>query len=100
MLDLRYHGTGRKMLMTAAVECQGFSGYVPGELQADFDQINLMTYDMAGGWSAETWYNSPLMNGDSVKGLDGDVLPSTDQFIGKVDEECRRRRNSGSASAA
>jgi len=68
--------------MTAAVECQGFSDMF-AEVQADFDQINLMTYDMAGGWSAETWYNSPLMNANAVKGLDGDVLPATDQFVSK-----------------
>jgi len=68
--------------MTAAVECQGFSDMF-GELQSDFDQINLMTYDMAGPWSAETWYNSPLMNRDMVKGVDGEVLPSTDKFVAR-----------------
>ena len=73
---------GAKMEMTAAVECGGFSN-VFGELQADFDQINLMTYDMAGGWSQETWYNSPLLNANALKGLDGDLLPSTDQFVAR-----------------
>jgi len=71
-----------KMQITAAVECGGFSN-VFGELKDDFDQLNLMTYDMAGPWSAETWYNSPLHNAKAVKGLDGDPLPATDEFVAK-----------------
>lgn len=70
------------MLITAAVECEGFPKTF-GAVQNDFNQLNLMTYDMAGGWSAETWYNSPLTNAKTVKGLDGGVLPATDQFVAK-----------------
>jgi chitinase len=74
-------GAGRPpKLITAAVECQGpTEAFAP--VQGDFDQLNLMTYDMAGSWSDEIWYNSPLMNGAGVRGIDGELLPSTDQFV-------------------
>lgn len=48
-------------LLTAAVATQ--PGLVAA-LQHQFDQVNLMTYDLAGPWPGwATWFNSPLHDG-------------------------------------
>jgi chitinase len=51
------------------------AGAPPGVLasvQSQFDQINLMTYDLSGPWSGwVTWFNAPIYNG----GLKFDCMP-------------------------
>ncbi|HTV39612.1 MAG TPA: glycoside hydrolase family 18 protein [Candidatus Sulfotelmatobacter sp.] len=32
-------------------------------MQNQFDQINIMTYDLSGTWLGATWYNSPIFDG-------------------------------------
>lgn len=48
-------------------------------LQSQFDQINIMTYDLAGPWGGwVTWFNSPIYDG-------GYRLPSTGALVPSVD---------------
>ena len=51
-------------------------------LQSQFDQINVMTYDLAGpypGWV--TWFNSPLYDGGFRFPSTGGLVPSSDGAI-------------------
>lgn len=49
------------LLLTAAV---GWNDAVFGPIVDQFDQINLMTYDLSGAWDGwETWHNAPLHDG-------------------------------------
>lgn len=51
-------------------------------LQAQFDQINLMTYDLSGpygGWV--TWFNSPLYDGGYRFPSSGNLVPSVDGAV-------------------
>jgi len=59
------------------------------QLQNNFDQINIMTYDMSGpyqGWV--TWHNSPLYNG-------GYTFPSTNGPVPSVDNEVNSMISTG-----
>lgn len=50
------------------------------DLQSDFDQINVMTYDMAGPWPGWiSWHNAPLFSGDQHL-PDGMELPSMQSY--------------------
>ncbi|MBI4387017.1 MAG: hypothetical protein HY551_06515 [Elusimicrobia bacterium] len=61
-------------------------------LQNQFDQINVMTYNMAGPWSGwPTWHNAPLYNGDYR-------FPSTGQPISSVDGKLQEFLNAGIAA--
>lgn len=66
-------------LITSAV------GVTPAAYQpilADVDQINIMTYDMAGTWPGwETWYNSCLSNGGRNFRSVAKPLPSTEDMV-------------------
>ena len=51
-------------------------------IQSDLDQINVMTYDLAGpypGW--ETWFNSPLFDGGAMFPNSSRRLPSIDAAV-------------------
>ena len=51
-------------------------------LQNQFDQINLMTYDLAGPWPGwVTWFNSPLFDGGYRFSSTGGLIPSTDGMV-------------------
>jgi len=56
-----------RLLLTAAVgvgKATADAAYdIPG-LSKNLDFINLMTYDMHGGWDGETGHNSPLVSGN------------------------------------
>jgi chitinase len=46
-------------------------------LQDQFDQINVMTYDISGTWEGwETWHNAPLHNGGLLFASNKQPLPS------------------------
>ena len=52
-------------------------------LQNQFDQINVMTYDMLGtstGWV--TWFNAPIYNGGYRFAINGNLIPCADTLIG------------------
>jgi chitinase len=62
------------MLLTVAA---GWNQAMYSQVAPLFDQINLMTYDMAGPWQGwETWFNSPLSNGGHTFASTGQPLPS------------------------
>ncbi|HVV74081.1 MAG TPA: glycoside hydrolase family 18 protein, partial [Verrucomicrobiae bacterium] len=51
-------------------------------LQDRFDQINLMTYDLAGPWPGwVTWFNSPIFDGGSRFPSTGGLIPSVDGMV-------------------
>ena len=51
-------------------------------LQAQFDQINLMTYDLSGPWPGwVTWFNAPIYDGGYRFRSTGELVPSTDGMV-------------------
>ncbi len=51
-------------------------------LQARFDQINLMTYDLAGPWPGwVTWFNSPIFDGGYRFPSTGSLVPSANGMV-------------------
>lgn len=71
---------GSKPLLTAAT---AWRADVFSELQAYFDQINLMTYDFSGAWPGwVSWHNSPVYDGGQ-KFPNGNPVPSIEGKINK-----------------
>jgi chitinase len=71
-------------LLTAAVTWQ--PGVV-AQVQDQFDQINIMTYDLSGAWPGwVTWHNAPVYDGGVRFPSTGGAVPSAngmvDNFIG------------------
>lgn len=58
------------MILMAA--CFDFDQVVVDNQQY-FDQINLMTYDMSGGWSPFSWHNSAIYGVSGVGSIDASV---------------------------
>lgn len=51
-------------------------------LQDQFDQINLMTYDLAGPWEGwVTWFNAPIYDGGYRFHSNGRLIPSADGMV-------------------
>lgn len=51
-------------------------------LQSQFDQINLMTYDLAGPWPGwVTWFNSPIYDGNYRFASTGKLIPSSHGMV-------------------
>jgi chitinase len=69
-----------RLALTAAV---GWNANVLVPVLALFDQVNLMTYDLAGAWDGwETWHNTPLHNGGlTFKSVPGKPLPSVETLV-------------------
>lgn len=75
-LRLALRAANPRYLLTAAVGGNP-KNYLP--IQRQFDQINIMTYDLSGHWEGwETWHNSPLYNGGLKFKSTGGPLPSCD----------------------
>jgi len=52
------------------------------KLQGQFDQINLMTYDLSGPWGGwVTWFNSPVYDGGYRFPSTGGLVPSADGLV-------------------
>jgi chitinase len=76
-------------LLTVAAQAYPVYGDPPAaqyamfaSLQGQFDQINVMTYDLAGpyeGWV--TWFNSPIYDGGYTFPSTGGLVPSTDGAV-------------------
>jgi chitinase len=69
-------------LLTAAVALPPTQPTLIASLQNQFDQINLMTYDMAGpyeGWV--TWFNAPIYDGGYRFSSTGNLIPSADGMV-------------------
>ncbi len=78
-LRARLIAANPSLLLTAAVasEPQMFA-----HLQSQFNQINLMTYDLSGTWPGfKTWYNAGLYDGGTRKMADNEVYPSVDGMV-------------------
>ncbi len=68
-----------KLLLTAATAAQP---ELFARLSPDFDQINLMTYDLAGPWQGfKTWHNSALYGDGSVDMNPGQPYPSGSEMV-------------------
>jgi len=51
-------------------------------LQGQFDQINVMTYDLSGAYAGwVTWFNAPIYNGGYVFPSTSRLVPSTDEAV-------------------
>jgi chitinase len=73
------NGYTPKRLLTAAVASQPA---LFASIQNQFDQINLMTYDLAGPYSGwVTWFNSPIYDGGYRFASTGALIPSTDGMV-------------------
>lgn len=71
---------GRPPLLTTAVSIR--DRHIMAQLTDKFDQINIMSYDMAqphDGWI--TWFDSPLYNGGLVFPAHPRPLPSVDLWV-------------------
>ena len=72
-----------KLLLTAATAAQP---EMFARLSSQFNQINLMTYDLSGAWTGfKTWYNSPLYGNGAQQMNPGQPYPSvqgmTQRFV-------------------
>jgi chitinase len=73
------NGYTPKRLLTAAVASQPA---LFASIQNQFDQINLMTYDLSGPWSGwVTWFNAPIFDGGYRFASTGALIPSTDGMV-------------------
>ena len=80
------NGFSQHKLLTVAAAAYPVYGDPPNSeaamfasLQNQFDQINIMTYDLSGpygGWV--TWFNSPIYNG-------GTMFPNTTELVPSID---------------
>jgi chitinase len=83
------NGFSQHKLLTAAAGAYPSYGDSPTEqyqmfaaLQSQFDQINIMTYDLSGpygGWV--TWFNSPIYDGGYRFPSTGGLVPSVDGTV-------------------
>jgi chitinase len=107
-LRIALNGFSQPKLLTAAVEAYPpFGDSATAEyqmfaaLQSQFDQINIMTYDLSGaydGWV--TWFNSPLSNGGTAPlYTKGYHFPGTSRLVPSVDESVNNFLSNGVAPA-
>jgi len=69
-------------LLTMAVASPPTPGSVIVSIRNQFDQINLMTYDLSGPYSGwVTWFNAPLYDGGYRFASTGALVPSTDGMV-------------------
>jgi chitinase len=83
------NGFAQPKLLTAAASAYSPYGDPPASqytlfagLQSQFDQINIMTYDLSGayvGWV--TWFNSPIYDGGYRFPSSGALVPSVDSAV-------------------
>ncbi len=66
-------------LLTAAVNWQSA---IFASLQGNFDQINIMTYDMSGAWPGwVSWHNAPLLTSGLTFPSTGRPRPSAETLV-------------------
>ena len=83
------NGFSQPKLLTAAVGAyppygdSATADYVMfASLQTQFDQINLMTYDLSGPYSGwVTWFDSPIYDGGYHFPSNGNLVPSVDGAV-------------------
>jgi chitinase len=72
-------------LLTAPVASPPTPAWLLAAVQNQYDQINLMTYDLSGpypGWV--TWFNSPIYDGGYRFPSTGGLVPSIDGMVSNV----------------
>ena len=73
-----------KLLLT--IPASGEPGDQPklcAQLQDDFDQINIQTYDLSGAWDGwKTWYNGSLYGGGKTLLTPARPFPGVDEKVG------------------
>jgi chitinase len=72
-------------LLTAAIASPPTPATLIASVQSQFDQINLMTYDLSGaypGWV--TWFNAPIYDGGYKFPSTGGLVPSADGMVNSV----------------
>lgn len=69
------------LLLTAAPGPTMLEASFYAARQAEFDQINLQTYNLSGVSTKETWHNSALTSGGAVNGSNGQPLPSCESKL-------------------
>ena len=63
-------------------------------IQDQFDQINVMTYDLSGPYSGwVTWFNSPIQDGGYRFASTGGLVPSVDGAVGALQKLASPRPN-------
>jgi chitinase len=63
------------LLLTAAA-IPDYAPAIFGPIQDQFDQINIMTYDMAGMWTGQTWFDTNLLSDPTQSSM-----PSSDKKV-------------------
>jgi len=72
-------------LLAAAIASPPTPASLIASLQNQFDQINLMTYDLSGPYSGwVTWFNAPIYSGGFRFPSTAGLVPSTDGMINLV----------------
>ncbi len=80
-LSSQFAARNPRPLLTAAVATEPALLY---SLQGSFDQINVMTYDLAGPWEGwVTWFNAPLFDGGYRFPSTGGLITSGDGLINR-----------------
>jgi len=72
-------------LLTAAIASPPPPASMIASVQDQFDQINLMTYDLSGpypGWV--TWFNAPIYDGGYRFSSTGGLVPSADGMVANM----------------
>jgi chitinase len=69
-------------MLTAAVAVPPTPASLLASVQSQFDQLNLMTYDLSGPWDGwVTWFNSPIYDGGFRFPSTGGLVPSCDGMV-------------------
>jgi chitinase len=81
-LRVALNASSPRPLLTAAIASPPTPASLIASVQSQFDQINLMTYDLSGpypGWV--TWFNAPIYDGGFTFPSTGGLVPSTDGMV-------------------
>src|SRR5882724_9884064 len=74
-----------RLLLTAAIASPPTPASLIASVQSQFDQINLMTYDLSGPYSGwVTWFNAPIFDGGYRFASTGGLVPSAYGMVGSV----------------
>jgi chitinase len=84
-LRIALNAINPKPLLTAAIASPPTPASLIASLQAQFDQVNLMTYDLSGpypGWV--TWFNAPIFDGGYRFPSTSGLVPSADGMVASL----------------
>lgn len=84
-LRLTMNSVSTQKLLTAAIAVPPTPASLVASIKTQFDQINLMTYDLSGpypGWV--TWFNAPIYDGGYRFPSTGGLVPSADGMVSSL----------------